>query len=157
MTDSRSPSIAVIALVAIAAVVALAGGLIGGRQETGQSETHDFVANDHPRGEAVVVTMTERGGFRAFGLSFSQPKHYVRVAFTLPPSCDVGDAEQWPIANPNCSGPERLSGSIAGNGQTAYGEPIVMVEVLVDSACYRAAELGMVWSPAVTACEVPGS
>lgn len=157
MTDSRSPSTAVIALVVIAAVAALAGGLVGGSEEIQQTETHDFVAEDHPAGEAVVVTKRQIGGFSALGLTFSQPQHYVRVTFTLPASCDVGDAEQWPIANPRCTGPEGLSGSIAGGGQSWQGEPIVAVDVLVDSACYGAIELGMIWSPAPTACEVPGS
>jgi len=155
MADSRSPSTAVIALVAIAAVAALAGGLLGGRQEMQLTETHPFVPEDHPVAEAVVVTKLRHGGFSAFGLSFSQPEHHVRVAFTVPSSCEVGNAEQWPTADQDCAGPARLSGQVAGGGRAATGDTIVLVDVQVESACYDATELGRIWPLRTAACKAP--
>ena len=154
MTETHPPSTVVIALVAVATVVVLAGGLVGGRQETHQVETHNFVADDHTVGEAVVLSKTQRGGFSFFGYAVRQPNHYVQVAFTLPSRCDVGDAEQWPTNRTGCTGPAGLVGSIAGTGHTAAGNTIVMVETLVVPDCYANTALGVTWPPPTAHCEL---
>ena len=152
MKQTSSPSTAVIVLVAIAAVAALAGGLVGGSEETHYTPSHEYVAEDHPVGEAVVVSKSQRGEFGIFGITIRQPEHFIRLTFTLPQTCDIGDAELWPIADPSCTGPAGLTGSIAGTGRTAAGEPLVTVEIPVDADCYAADELGTIWPTPLAAC-----
>lgn len=154
MDQTHSPSSVAIALVAIATVVVLTGGLLGGRQATHQVETHNFVADDHPVGEAVVVSKTRKGGFSLFGYTVRQPNGHVQVAFTLPAPCDVGDTEQWPTDSTDCVGPAGLIGSIAGSGLTAAGNVVVIVETLVEPACYASIELGETWPPPTARCEL---
>ncbi|MCP3973962.1 MAG: hypothetical protein GY720_05660 [bacterium] len=153
MKETSSPLTAVIALVAIAAVVAIAAGLMGGHEETSRVETFDYIAADQPVGAGVVISKTQRGGFEFLGRAFSQPDHFVQVAFTLPASCDPGDSERWPIAQTDCAGPNGLVGPITGGGVTATGEPIVMVEASVDRGCHADIELGMSWPPPTDRCE----
>lgn len=150
MVESRSPSLWALAAIAIVAAAALAGGF-GGSEATEQTETFEFFAEDHSVGEGVVVEMAERGGFSLLGFDIRPPNRYVRVAFTLPNSCDVAGAVDWPITGPDCAGPEGLVGTVAGSGITATGGPILLVEALVDADCFSRIELGASWPP--SACE----
>jgi hypothetical protein len=150
MSESRSLSLVTFAAIAAIAAVALIGGF-GGSETTAQTETFEFVVEDHDVGDGVVVEIAERGGFSLLGFKVSQPDHYVRVAFTLPMPCDVDGAVYWPLSAPGCAGPEGLAGTIAGSGITAAGGPILLVEALVDADCFSRIELGASWPP--SACE----
>ena len=148
MTTNRTPVNAAFAVVAFALIAVLGAGIFGGHQITEQTETFEFVVEDHSVGEGVVLETAERGGFEVFGVTFSQPQRFVRVAFTLPSHCAIEDALEWPTGQSGCAGPDGLTGTIAGSGITAIGGPIVLVETSIDAACFGRIELGATWPPA---------
>ena len=150
MVETRSPSLLAITVVAVVAAAALVGGF-GGSAVTEQTETFEFIVEDHSVGDGVVVEKAERGGFSLLGVAFSQPDRYVRVAFTLPHWCDLEGATVWPMERSDCTGPAGLAGAIAGSGITATGGPIVLVETMVAPECFSRIELGAPWPP--TSCE----
>jgi len=152
MTEKSSTSTAVIALVAIAVVVALAAGLGGTTKEVREHETYDFVAAEHAVSEGVVFDKVQRGGFDLFGFAVRPPDNFVEVIFTVPESCEIGSAAEWPIDGIGCVGPADVVGPITGSGLSPGGNPIVMVEVTISVACFDGIDLGMVWPAPSAGC-----
>ena len=146
MDSTRTSLNAALAVAVFIAAIALVGGF-GGSETTYQTETFEFVVEDHSAGEGIVVEVSERGGFGLFGLAISQPDRFVRVAFTLPHYCDLAGTQEWPITQAGCEGPDGLVGTIAGSGITAAGGPIVLVEAPIDAGCFSRIELGAAWPP----------
>ncbi len=153
---SRSSSGAVIAIVGIAALLAL-GGLFGTREETRQADSPDVLGTVADDLEAKLVGKRQEGGFSLLGITFSQPDHYVEVAFAVTAGCgeQLGDGDRWPVTSPECAGPADLAGPLRRSGRSAAGEVIVSVTVDVSADCYDAIEPGMSWPLLDAACAAP--
>ncbi len=153
---SRSSSGAVIAIVGIAALLAL-GGLFGTREETRQADSPDVLGTLSDDLDAKLVGKRQEGGFSLLGITFSQPDHYLEVAFAVTAGCgeQLGDEDRWPVANPECTGPADLTGPLRLSGHTAAGDVIVSVTAEVSADCYAAIEPGVSWPLLDAACAAP--
>ncbi len=153
MSNARSTS--TIVILGIAAILLVIGALAPGTTEISEVETYDFNPDQHPAGTAKVISTGGREGFTLFWITFRQPEYYVDVMFAVPEECEaaVVGSSRWPVTDAGCTGPDGLSGTIAGTGRTAAGDTIVNVRVDVDEACHTAVEPGMDWPLPAPACE----
>lgn len=96
---------------------------------------------------ALVVAITEEGGFRFLGITFSSPTHYAQVSFTAPGECSeaLAEAETWPTGNSGCGPDGGLAGDIFGGGRTADGRAIVSVRFEIEESCFEVLQVGDVW------------
>jgi hypothetical protein len=103
---------------------------------------------------AVVVGLTESGGFSLLGIQFGTVNHVVGVQFYAGPGCfDLASVDDpWPTPFEECSALLAIEGTISGGGIALTGEAIVVVDVSVPGDCFEAISRGDRWPPAADAC-----
>ena len=106
-----------------------------------------------PGPEDVASEKHVSGGRRVLGVRLSSQKYTVRVAFVPPPGCAdaIPQSGEELVADGDCID-VALEGTISGIGTTAFGDPIVLVEVNVSESCYNATTIGSPWLPVADEC-----
>lgn len=102
----------------------------------------------------VVVSTRSSGGFRLLGFQLGHQQHTVSVRFVAPPGCSqqLATGQSWPVANPACTTPYTVTGTIGGLGTTADGRSLIGLDIDVSRECSATVELGTVWPPTTGAC-----
>ena len=147
--------VATAAILAVGAILLGATALIGSSEEIGYPDTFDFDPAEYDPGTAVVISKRMDEGSKFLGFEVRKAGYEVDVAFTVPgQDCyfALADRDQWPVADPGCAGPERVSGTVSGLGSTPEGDSYVGVTVSVGEECYTAIALGMEWQSGSGSC-----
>jgi hypothetical protein len=105
-------------------------------------------------GTAIVTQLRAPGGFAPFGLQIIDPTHRVTVQFLSGPDCAslVESGDPWPTPHAECTGPDGITGAVAGLGITQTGASLVGVSITVGRDCYEQVEVGTAWPPGVEEC-----
>jgi len=153
LSRNRVSNTSIIVVVLIVAA-ALALGLRPGSIET---EVLPDIPLPDPRDDpaaAVVVGLTESGGFSLLGIQFGTVNHVVSVQFYAGPGCrDLASFDDpWPTPYEECAAPIDIAGTLSGGGIAQTGETIVVVDVAVPGDCFEAISRGDRWPPAADAC-----
>jgi hypothetical protein len=111
-------------------------------QQTGPLDVESATAES-----PLVSSKLEEGGFRAFGITFSDPTYRVAVSFTAPAACAEAlvRSTTWPVADGDCGPAGTISGELSGTGRTALGGAFVAVTFEVTGECFDAVAPGDVW------------
>lgn len=139
------------AVIAIALLIVLAGGLVGGSVEITESS---FRLPDPP-GDPTRGVVTERpseGGNSLFGWQFDKPDLAVNVWVLAPADCVWLDGDVESLRNAGECADVPASGPIVGSGNTPEGNGLYLVRVRVSDACLEAIEVGDPWPPLVPEC-----
>ena len=141
-------------LVALVALVAVGGGLLGG------SVTSEVIFYEQPRAtsDGVVYLLREEPRRRIVGFEFGK-RHLIGVSFLVDGACAVQNAEndRWPIATPECESQVDVTGDIELVGHESDGSALVGVVFEVSRECFESVAVADAWPDVATLCATDGA
>jgi hypothetical protein len=153
--STNKTTVTTAAILAVGALLLVAAALVGNSEEISYPDTFDFQPADYDAGTAIVVSKRVTGGMKLLGFEFREAVYRVDVAFTVPgQECffALAEQEEWPVADASCVGPQHVTGTLAGLGNTAEGGTYVAVSIEVGETCYSSVTLGERWAAKVSDC-----
>jgi hypothetical protein len=128
-------------------LAALAIALLRPTSETVMHHTGPLDIEGATAESPLIVSKFEEGGFRAFGITFSDPTYRVTVSFSAPAECTgaLALSTTWPVPGGDCGPAGTVSGELSGSGRTATGDAVVSVAFEVAEECFDAVAVGVVW------------